>query len=233
MGKDSREEVLRQIRKGLYGSNDKKASPKLDDDRPEQSSIRIPSEFQSSKSILTGQFIEELRKISGNAEFIENEEAIKDFILRLILDRSSNSFAIWESDLIRTLNLREALQDKGLKAAALNDKEEMAEADIGITEADFAIADSGTLVLIANERQPRSVSLIPPIHIAILKSTKIVANIHDLFAHLTNSVAEMGSINDLSSCMTFITGPSRTADIELNLTLGVHGPKEIFVLVYN
>ena len=233
MSTDSREEILRRIRKGLHGSTDKNASPKLDDDRAEQGSIHIPSEFLSNNKTLTTQFIEELRKISGNADVIENEEAIKAFILRLILDRRSNSFAIWESDLLQRLNLRDVLQDKGLKSATANNKEEMAEADIGITEADFAIADSGTLVLFADERQPRSVSLIPPVHVAILKSNRIVANIHDLFAHLTHSVAEMGSINDLSSCVTFITGPSRTADIELNLTLGVHGPKEIFVLVYN
>lgn len=233
MSESSREEILRRIRKGLYSPNDRKASAKLDDDRPDQNSIRIPSEFQSNNKILAGQFTEELRKISGNAEFIGNEEAIKDFILSLILERSFNSFAIWESDLLQRLNLRAVLEDKGLKTVAPNNKEEMGKADIGITEADFAIADSGTLVLFADERQPRSVSLIPPVHVAILKSTRIVANIHELFAHLTNSVAEMASINDLSSCMTFITGPSRTADIELNLTLGVHGPKEIFALLYN
>ena len=108
----------------------------------------------------------------------------------------------------------------------------MAEADIGITEADFGIADTGTLVLIANEKQPRSVSLIPPVHIAIIKSDLIVENLKDLFVRLTNTISQSGSLTNLTSCITFITGPSRTGDIELTITLGVHGPKELVVLIY-
>ena len=108
----------------------------------------------------------------------------------------------------------------------------MGKADIGITEADFGIADTGTLVLIANEKQPRSVSLIPPIHVAILQSDVILEKMEDVFAILKNSLDETGSIAKLTSCITFITGPSRTGDIELNITLGVHGPKELFVLIY-
>jgi L-lactate dehydrogenase complex protein LldG len=234
MSKDSREEILRRIRLGLYGSNDKRTYPaKFNEDQSEQNSIVIPSEFQSSSRTLKDQFIEEVRKINGNSEFMENEDGIRNFIIELVEERGFSSFAIWESDLLQRLNLREVLQNKGLKPAAGNNKEEIAGADIGITEADFAIADSGTLVLMTNERQPRSVSLIPPVHVAILESNKIVASIHELFAFLTSPVTGMHSIEDLSSCMTFITGPSRTADIELNLTLGVHGPKEIFVLVYD
>ena len=110
---------------------------------------------------------------------------------------------------------------------------EMAEADIGITEADFGIADTGTMVLIANEKQPRSVSLIPPVHIAIIKSDVIVENLKDVFVLLTNTISQSGSLTNLTSCITFITGPSRTGDIELNITLGVHGPKELLVLIHH
>lgn len=233
MSESSREEILNRIRRGLYSSNDKKTfSVKLNEDISEQNSIGIPGEFQPNNRILTDQFVEEVRKISGNANVVESEDEIRDFIIRLIEERGFSSFTIWESDLLQRLHLRDDLQNKGLKFASPNNKEEMAKADIGITEADFAIAETGTIVLTANEKQPRTVSLIPPIHIAILKSTKIAGNINDLFALLSNSISEMGSIDELTSCMTFITGPSRTADIELNLTLGVHGPKEILVLVY-
>ena len=89
------------------------------------------------------------------------------------------------------------------------------------------------MVLMANKKQPRSVSLIPPINVCIVKPEVIVQNVYDLFILVEGSLPESGSISDLTNCMTFITGPSRTADIELTLTLGVHGPKEVFALVYS
>jgi len=104
----------------------------------------------------------------------------------------------------------------------------MANADIGITEVDYAIADTGTLVLLTDKDQPRSVSLLPPIHVAIVRPENLVRNIKDLFIILKS---RLQNSEDITSCMTFVTGPSRTADIELSLTLGVHGPKELYVLI--
>ena len=229
MSNNPRKEILKRIKEGLYHSrNAVKEEPLL----VRQKTIGFPHDLQQESRILIDQFIEEITRVSGNACVVEGEDGIRDFIIGLIEERGSGSFAIWESDLLTRLRLREFLEGRGLKFTSPNRKEEMARADIGITEADFAIADTGTLVLIANQKQPRSVSLIPPIHIAILDSQKIVRNIHDLFAMLANSIADMESINELTSCITFITGPSRTADIELNLTLGVHGPKGLFVLIY-
>jgi len=83
-------------------------------------------------------------------------------------------------------------------------------------------------VLLTNKNQPRSVSLLPPIHLAIVQPENLVRNIRDLFVILKSKLEEE---KDITSCMTFITGPSRTADIELNLTLGVHGPKELYVVI--
>ncbi len=82
----------------------------------------------------------------------------------------------------------------------------------------------------AGNKKPRSVSLVPPIHLALVKSDVILGNIYQLFSSLDKSFVEN---SELTSCMTFITGPSRTADIELTLTLGVHGPKELYVLIYH
>ena len=107
-------------------------------------------------------------------------------------------------------------------------KNKIANSDIGITEVDYAIADTGTLVLLTNKNQPRSVSLLPPIHLAIVRQENLVRNIKDLFIILKS---KLQNVEDITSCMTFITGPSRTADIELNLTLGVHGPKELIVVI--
>jgi L-lactate dehydrogenase complex protein LldG len=99
-----------------------------------------------------------------------------------------------------------------------------AEARLGITAVDYALADSGTLCLLAGKRQPRTASLLPPIHVAILRPEQILRGLDDLFALLPSG-------DDLSSAVTLITGPSRTADIELTLVVGVHGPQQLHVIL--
>jgi L-lactate dehydrogenase complex protein LldG len=87
-----------------------------------------------------------------------------------------------------------------------------------------AIAETGTLVLESDRERHRLVSLVPPIHIALVKAENIVPTLGEAF-----SVVRRGA--GLSRAITFITGPSRTADIELTLSIGVHGPKDLYVIV--
>jgi L-lactate dehydrogenase complex protein LldG len=100
--------------------------------------------------------------------------------------------------------------------------------DVGITMAQAAIAETGTLVLEAETERHRLVSLLPPVHIAIVYARNIVLTIGDALSQLRGNESE-----PMSRAITFITGPSRTADIELTLTVGVHGPKELHVIVIN
>jgi L-lactate dehydrogenase complex protein LldG len=98
-----------------------------------------------------------------------------------------------------------------------------------VTCADYAIADTGTLVLIAGREQHRLISLVPSIHLCLLDATRIVGTLPELLRR----VRERYVSTETAPCaMTFITGPSRTADIELTLTTGVHGPTELHVLLY-
>ena len=238
MNSNSREEILKRIRRGLHRlaivrGTSENMSPSLSSYKESQQKLeKLHKEMDERRLLLLDMFMNEITKVSGKAIILKSEDEIKDYVIRLVEEHSAKSLAIWESDFLKQINLSEFLENKGLKFASLNSKEEMAEADTGITEADFGIADTGTLVLIANEKQPRSVSLIPPIHVAILQSDVILEKMEDVFAILKNSLDERGSIAKLTSCITFITGPSRTGDIELNITLGVHGPKELFVLIY-
>ena len=96
-----------------------------------------------------------------------------------------------------------------------------AAAEIGITSADFALADTGTLVFLS---EPRLLSLLPPRHIAIIERAKIIAGLDELFERVPQPAA-------VASSMVLVTGPSRTADIEMRLVRGVHGPGEILVLI--
>jgi len=95
---------------------------------------------------------------------------------------------------------------------------------VGISSADYALADTGTLVMLASPAEARLISLLPPVHIAVVPIERVLSGLDELFAVLPNPAAQ-------TSSMVLITGPSRTADIEQILVRGVHGPGEIHVVL--
>ena len=96
--------------------------------------------------------------------------------------------------------------------------------EVGVTSAQAGIAETGTLVLDSSVDRNRLVSLVPPVHIAILDASRI-------YTTLGETLAALQSGDEVSPAITFITGPSRTADLELTLTIGVHGPQELYVII--
>jgi L-lactate utilization protein LutC len=96
--------------------------------------------------------------------------------------------------------------------------------DVGISNAQAGIAETGTLVLDSAYERHRLVSLVPPVHIAILNASDIVETLGEALTLLRKD-------KEISPAVTFITGPSRTADIELTLAIGVHGPQQLYVIV--
>ncbi|MGI9167904.1 MAG: LutC/YkgG family protein [Pyrinomonadaceae bacterium] len=101
---------------------------------------------------------------------------------------------------------------------------ELFDYDVGISTAQAAIAETGTLMLDSEAERHRLVSLVPPVHIAIVDAANISLT-------LGEALAAAGRGIELSPTITFITGPSRTADIELTLAIGVHGPQELYVII--
>jgi len=96
--------------------------------------------------------------------------------------------------------------------------------DIGVTSAEYALADTGTLVMLASPENARLVSLLPPMHLAVIPRECILTGLDELFTRIPLPMDE-------TSAMVLITGPSRTADIEQILVRGVHGPGEIHVVI--
>lgn len=100
---------------------------------------------------------------------------------------------------------------------------ELAEAAlVGVSDVDFGVANTGTLAQAADRVELRLVSSLPPIHVAIVRADRIVADLGALFAQLSPAQARY---------LALITGPSRTADIERVLTIGVHGPGRLVIVV--
>jgi L-lactate dehydrogenase complex protein LldG len=103
-------------------------------------------------------------------------------------------------------------------------RQDQAECAIGLTGCDAAIAETGTLAMLSAPGRSRAVSLLPPAHVAIVRRDQLLWSMAEFFAqHAT-------AFRTRASC-TFITGPSRTADIELTLTKGIHGPGQVIVVV--
>jgi L-lactate dehydrogenase complex protein LldG len=111
------------------------------------------------------------------------------------------------------------LRDCGITGTAIDP----AIADVGITGADYALANTGTLVMFASAENPRKYSLLPPVHIALVSENQLLSSIDELFETVRMPA-------DITSSMVLITGPSRTADIEQILVRGVHGPGELHVV---
>jgi len=112
--------------------------------------------------------------------------------------------------------------------SGLTDREELralcSAAAVGITSADYCLADTGTLVMLSSREEARLISLLPPIHLAVVSRERILSGLDELLTAVPLPAEQ-------SSSMVLITGPSRTADIEQILVRGVHGPGEIHVVI--
>ncbi|BEH10398.1 MULTISPECIES: LutC/YkgG family protein [Geobacter] len=104
--------------------------------------------------------------------------------------------------------------------------ERLADAEVGISEADAGIAETGSVLLELTAPAQRAATALPLVHAVILRASTIVPTLSALGERLGGLLAEGGS-----RYLSLITGPSRTADIERVLTIGVHGPKELHILI--
>jgi L-lactate dehydrogenase complex protein LldG len=99
-----------------------------------------------------------------------------------------------------------------------------AAAEVGVTSCHGAIAETGSLALISKPGCSRTASLLPALHVAVVHPRDLVFGMGEFFAARAADIAA-------ASNLTFVTGPSRTADIELSLTIGVHGPARVVIII--
>jgi L-lactate dehydrogenase complex protein LldG len=171
-------------------------------------------------------FRERLESVGGHCDIVKGEDeaarALSTILAELRSRNAAKRIALSDAPVLSSLARDIAADEINVCPAAAD----LFNYDVGITMAQAAIAETGTLVLEAETERHRLVSLLPPVHIAIVYSRDMVMTIGDALSQLRGGEAE-----EMSRAITFITGPSRTADIELTLTVGVHGPKELHVIV--
>jgi L-lactate dehydrogenase complex protein LldG len=181
---------------------------------------------------LVERFLAELERVGGRLIRAHSPQQLKGHLRQLV--KPGAAVAMSDGEPLGRLGLKELIEELGarliLSAAGTPSerKKALLGADIGITAADYAIADTGTLVLISGGEHHRLISLLPPVHICFLDGGKIVADLGQ-FIWLARDRFYGGAAMPL--VMTFITGPSKTADIELTLSVGVHGPRELYVFL--
>ncbi len=103
-------------------------------------------------------------------------------------------------------------------------KEQLFDIDAAVTSTVGGIAETGAVILWPDQKEPRLMSLVPPIHIAVLQADKI-------YTTFSEAIQNQDWAAKMPTNLVLISGPSKTADIELTLAFGVHGPKELIVLI--
>lgn len=159
--------------------------------------------------------------LSGKTYRAAAPEDARDYVARIVAGKTavaSNSSILTECGITGIPGVR-----KGFRTEP-EVREVCSTAEFGITGADYALADTGTLVMLSSAGEARMISLLPPVHIAIVDKSRLLTGLDELFTVLPEPAAR-------TSSMVLITGPSRTADIEQILVRGVHGPGEIHVVV--
>lgn len=111
-----------------------------------------------------------------------------------------------------------------------NIRQSFSQAEIGISGANFAVAETGSLVIISNEGNTRLVTSLPPVHIALITLDKFVQTLEETMT-LVKALVFPSSGNKITAYVSFITGPSRTTDIEKQLIIGAHGPQEVYIII--
>jgi L-lactate dehydrogenase complex protein LldG len=175
-------------------------------------------------------FMKNWRMVGGQAERFNDLEGVKLFISNTAAEMGAQHFIRHDQKELNALNLEEALPKAEFTVWGSGDNETMkvkaAGADIGIVVADYAVAVTGSLVLASNESKGRTVSLLPTAVMLIVPADAVKTRMGEVMEQLSlmNTSAKSAGIH-------FISGPSRSADIENDLTIGVHGPGIVYALI--
>jgi L-lactate utilization protein LutC len=180
-------------------------------------------------------FLKEWTAVGGNGRRAAGIAEVHSFLRELISRHQVKTVLCWKHPVLERLDIESFLRSQNLIVHMWDELEGEAPeerwedafaADLGITSVDWAIAETGSLSVCARSGgRGRAVSLLPPVHVALIEPDQILPDLFDLFSQLEPIKQE------LPSNVTLITGPSKTGDIQLKLTTGVHGPGEVHAVI--
>ncbi len=223
MGLTDRERILADIERSLGDSREGRVQFPQEETASPPEWLSDDASWDDVKS--------ELEALSDRFHTAEHPGELRRILEHIVREHDVSRAVRWEHPLLEKLGIDEILGGLGVTIGIPSRKEEWkelsAKAQVGITAVDALVMESGTLVLRASKEWGRSTSLLPPVHVAIVQPGERLKDIASL-SRLCRSWAE--ERQGLPSAVTFITGHSCTADIELTLVSGVHGPGMVYVI---
>ena len=183
---------------------------------------------------MADQFSAALTALAGHVHRASSTDGVADLIAGIARDQRASTCISWDDEHLGCAGLLAALSSRGLTrvtyAVSGDPERRLAESDalagvgLGVTGAHAALADTGGLVLVSGPGRGRLVSVLPPVHVAVVEERRLRPSLAAL-------LREEPGLLDAGSNVVIVAGPSRTADIEMTLTHGVHGPKHVHVIL--
>lgn len=206
-----------------------------------RSSLREGIPFPSAESVtskkpvvaiaddedLFARFVTEVERVKGIVHAVQSPDEALAALYGVLTKNQVTRATSWDARHLPIPGVHELLASLGVELVA-GSNEIVETAQAGITGCDWAIAATGTLVLSSGAGRSRMASLLPPIHVAIVRSTQLIPRLEDWVAgRYADRLRELRT----SSNITLITGSSRTSDIEMQPVFGVHGPLQMHVIL--
>jgi L-lactate dehydrogenase complex protein LldG len=219
----AREAMLKRIQQSVLEGNRAGVVPKL----PQRANVG----YQGAGVDPVERFCTELANAGGKSHRAADGAAALRIIQSIAQSHHARRLLLSRGGLVDRLDLPAKLRAMDFDARTLDDlptnpRDDFFAGEIGITNVHRLIAETGSVVVASRPNEPRSLSLLPPVHICLTERSQLLPDLFDLFdmyCPLANAPPP--------SCLTLITGPSKTGDIELKLVTGVHGPGEVHVIL--
>ncbi len=174
-------------------------------------------------------FIARATELGARVHVVSNDgEAVAEIVE--VFRTSGASRAVASPDLGRLQEpICQALERAGANLVEGDTAEALATADLGVTRADLGIAETGSIAVAGTDLLTRLTSMLPLVHVAVLEGSAVVPTLDEAGEFLRQ--ADRGGLGWQRKYVTLVSGPSRTSDVEKTLTIGVHGPGQLHIIL--
>ncbi len=184
---------------------------------------------------LPASLADEIDAVAGTPHLVDDIDAARDVLRSLLGQYQPRTALCWQHPVLDALGIVDLLAAAEVERLSYDTLAELPldqqrqrclAADLGITSVDYAVAETGSLALASAPGRERMASLLPPVYVTVVTAEQIVPDLYDLFDRLVEA-----GVDNLPSNLVLITGPSKSGDIEAQMTLGVHGPNTWHVII--
>ncbi|MGQ9652199.1 MAG: LutC/YkgG family protein [Phycisphaerae bacterium] len=190
--------------------------------------VELPSDLEVARVTPAGAdlvtlFMDRAKQVGMRPERVADDRAAAAKVVDIVTAAGSVSAIMPEEDIPARSLIADGLKARNVRLVDVNDRDAAFDADFGITGVTWVVAETGSLCVDSGGAHRRLASLAVPNHIAVVRASQILPDLLDFAARV--------SPEDLPANMTMISAPSKTADIEMILVEGVHGPKVVHIIV--